>query len=134
MYQIKLYTNTIPKSLNVMLRKHWSGRKKEMKQLEDELRLNILRTYNPKERVLLKKVMPLEKVALVELTYYFPDKRKRDLDNFSGKSIFDALKGWAIKDDNSEVVSKVNTEFRCVKGMSGVEVILNYKEVKNEKN
>ena len=43
---------------------------------------------------------PFEK-ALVEITYYFPDLRRRDPDNYSGKFLMDGLKkAGAIKDDD----------------------------------
>lgn len=43
---------------------------------------------------------PLEK-AEVNITYYFPDKRKRDPDNYSGKFLLDGLtKAGIIKDDS----------------------------------
>lgn len=48
---------------------------------------------------------PFEK-ALVQITYYFPDRRRRDPDNYSGKFMLDGLtKGGIIKDDS----------FSCVK-------------------
>lgn len=43
---------------------------------------------------------PLEK-AIVNITYYFPDKRRRDPDNYSGKFLLDGLtKAGIIKDDS----------------------------------
>lgn len=43
---------------------------------------------------------PIEK-AVVNITYYFPDKRRRDPDNYSGKFVLDGLtKAGIIKDDS----------------------------------
>lgn len=47
-----------------------------------------------------KPAKPIEK-AVVNITYYFPDKRKRDPDNYSGKFLLDGLtKAGIIKDDS----------------------------------
>ena len=43
---------------------------------------------------------PFEK-ATVTITYYFPDNRRRDPDNYAGKFLLDGLtKGGVIKDDD----------------------------------
>lgn len=43
---------------------------------------------------------PLEK-AIVKITYFFPDNRRRDLDNYSGKMLLDPLvKEGVIVDDS----------------------------------
>ena len=39
--------------------------------------------------------------ARVVLTYYFPDRRRRDPDNFSGKMLLDGLKSAGIIEDDS---------------------------------
>lgn len=47
-----------------------------------------------------KPAKPIEK-AVVNIIYYFPDERKRDPDNYSGKFILDGLtKAGIIKDDS----------------------------------
>lgn len=47
---------------------------------------------------------PLEK-AVVTLTYYFPDKRRRDSDNYAGKLILDGLvRAGIIVDDSFDHV------------------------------
>lgn len=43
---------------------------------------------------------PLQNVT-VKLTYYFPDKRRRDPDNYSGKMILDGLTKAGILADDS---------------------------------
>ncbi len=47
-----------------------------------------------------KPSQPLEK-AVVTLTYYFKDKRRRDPDNYSGKMILDGLVRSGILQDDS---------------------------------
>lgn len=48
---------------------------------------------------------PLKNVK-VKITYYFPDNRRRDPDNYSGKFILDGLTGTGIiKDDNFQNIS-----------------------------
>jgi len=47
-----------------------------------------------------KPKKPIEK-AKVRITYYFPDRRRRDPDNYSGKFILDGLtEAQVIKDDS----------------------------------
>ncbi len=52
-----------------------------------------------------RPVRPFAK-ATVTITYFFPDRRRRDLDNYSGKFILDALvKEGIIADDNFFVIN-----------------------------
>ena len=52
-----------------------------------------------------KPKKPLEK-ALVKISYFFKDNRRRDPDNYSGKMILDPLvKEGVLKDDNFDVVT-----------------------------
>lgn len=51
-----------------------------------------------------KPVEPIKK-AIVNLIYFFPDKIKRDPDNYSGKMILDGLVQVGIlKDDNFDCI------------------------------
>lgn len=53
-----------------------------------------------KAAILKKPQEPYEK-AVVKITYFFPDRRRRDPDNFSGKLILDPLvREKIIKDDS----------------------------------
>lgn len=47
-----------------------------------------------------KKKEPYQR-ALVSICYYFPDKRRRDPDNYSGKMILDGLVGAGVIEDDS---------------------------------
>jgi len=50
---------------------------------------------------------PIEK-AIVNITYYFPDKRRRDPDNYSGKFLLDGLtRSGIIKDDSFSNINLV---------------------------
>lgn len=52
-----------------------------------------------------KPEKPLKK-AKVAITYFFPDKRRRDPDNYSGKFILDPLvREGILKDDSFEVIT-----------------------------
>lgn len=45
------------------------------------------------------------KAAVVRITYHFPDKRRRDPDNYSGKMILDGLvRAGIIEDDSFTVI------------------------------
>lgn len=54
-----------------------------------------------------KPKLPLVR-AIVNITYYFKDKRRRDPDNYSGKMLLDPLvKEGILKDDSFDVVTLV---------------------------
>lgn len=51
-----------------------------------------------------RPLVPLNK-ATVTITYYFPDRRRRDPDNYSGKFILDPLvREGILKDDSFSVI------------------------------
>lgn len=50
------------------------------------------------------------KKARVRITYYFPDRRRRDPDNYSGKFILDGLTGAGVIEDDS--FSNIRLELR----------------------
>ena len=54
-----------------------------------------------------KPKKPIEK-AVVHITYYFKDKRRRDPDNYSGKMLLDPLvRAGILTDDSFKVVTLV---------------------------
>ena len=60
------------------------------------------RRYKEAVRSLLAHVtgLPLPGRVALEVELYPPDRRRRDLDNFCGKALLDALKGVAFGDDS----------------------------------
>lgn len=53
-------------------------------------------------------IKPIDK-AIVSVHYIFPDKRRRDLDNYSGKFLYDALvKCGVLTDDNYSVITSLD--------------------------
>ena len=54
-----------------------------------------------------KPKKPIEK-AIINITYYFKDKRRRDPDNYSGKMLLDPLvREGVLMDDSFDVVTLV---------------------------
>lgn len=56
---------------------------------------------------------PIERVE-IEIHYIFPDKRRRDLDNYSGKFLLDPLvEQQVIKDDNYNCLCRLSLSAEC---------------------
>ena len=68
-----------------------------------------------------KKNPLLKEDFKIDLTYYFPDKRRRDIDNFN-KLIFDAGSGIIWEDD--KLISDANLHKRIDKENSRIELII----------
>ena len=81
----------IPPSNNKFIGRNARWEYREIKKYWEEL---IFYTCRPRPDKPFKK-------AVVTLTYYFPDKRRRDSDNFSGKMILDGLTRAGIIEDDS---------------------------------
>lgn len=67
---------------------------------------NIYRREKERWHWLVKSAMTIKpekplKRACVHLTYFFPDKRRRDPDNYAGKMILDPLVHIGILEDDS---------------------------------
>ena len=105
----------IPPSNNKFIGRNARWEYQKIKKYWEEL---IFYTCRPRPDKPFKKVV-------VTLTYYFPDNRKRDCDNFSGKFILDGLtKAGIIEDDsfqNIELVLAAN--FKCKTPRTEIEVI-----------
>lgn len=89
----------LPPTLNQLNNIHHFKRAK-LKEQWEQLTLNACREYG---------IQPVERVSIT-MELYFPDKRRRDLDNYSGlgfKFVMDGLvKAGIIRDDSvNEVVS-----------------------------
>lgn len=60
---------------------------------------------------------PLDK-AKVKLHYIFPDRRRHDVDNYSGKFLLDALVEYGIiKDDNYMILKELELSGEYIKGV-----------------
>ena len=96
---MRIIINEIPPSNNRYLGKkdkHWEYRK------EKERWHWLVRA------ALKKRPKKAYKKAVVRLTYFFEDNRRRDPDNYSGKFILDALvKERIIADDNFDAIKLV---------------------------
>ncbi len=70
-----------------------------------------------------KPKKPLEK-AVVELTYFFKDKRRRDPDNYSGKFILDGLRqAGVIADDSfSNIELRLKADFTKEKAATCIKI------------
>ena len=61
----------------------------------------------------------------VTITYYFPDKRSRDIDNYTPKFIMDGLvSAEIIEDDNQRIVTSLTTRFLYDKNNPRTEVLI----------
>ena len=49
--------------------------------------------------------------AIVTVTHFFPNRRKRDFDNYTPKFILDGIKGVLLPDDNAEWIVELSTRF-----------------------
>lgn len=99
--KLKIIIDDFPPSNNVFVGNQRSYRYygKEKKKWE-KMVLSSLPRKLPKK--------PLEKVK-VNIHYIFPDKRRRDLDNFSGKFLLDPLvHKKIIKDDCYQILTNLN--------------------------
>ena len=91
----------IPPSQNQYLRWHWARRKCYLDQLGQDLGYLAMACRCPQF-----------KQATVHITYFFPDKRRRDKDNYNGKFLLDALRRAGIlEDDRADLISLPEPEF-----------------------
>lgn len=68
--------------------------------------------------------VPFQK-ATVNIKYQFPDGRRRDPDNYSGKMILDGLKAVGVIADDSfnNITLQLEAEFKVKPGATIIEVI-----------
>lgn len=91
MKTIKITIPEIHPSLNQILRMHYHKRNTENKKWA------ALVAFFDNRR---KKRGPLKK-ARVKITYFFPDNRRRDPDNYSPKFLMDGLVNAGVIEDDS---------------------------------
>ena len=110
---MKIVIPEIPPSLNQILRMHYHKRNNEVERWAA-----LVAFFNN------KKPKNLEK-AKVRLTYFFPDKRRRDPDNYAGKVIMDGLVGAGIiKDDSfSNIILEIEGDVDKQNPRTEIEVV-----------
>ncbi len=98
--EIMLTLDLVPLSVNMMYRSYRGGirlskrgRKFKQECLEELDRVLIEKDTN------IEKVQQLSGDLYVDITLYFDNKRKRDIDNYA-KSLLDSLKGILFEDDD----------------------------------
>ena len=99
--RVKIVVNEIPPSNNEYMGKtyKYSVYQEEKKRWHWLIKAAIKRAEKPKK--------PIEK-AIVNITYYFKTKTRRDPDNYSGKMLLDPLvREGILIDDSFDVVTLV---------------------------
>ena len=98
---MKIVINEIPPSNNKYMGKtyNYHSYQEEKRRWHWMIKSALNNVGKPKK--------PFEK-ALVQITYYFKDKRRRDPDNYSGKMLLDPLvREGILIDDSFKVVTLV---------------------------
>lgn len=109
----------IPPSLNRVAGRGPYNYRAEKKRCTDQVMLYCLQ-HRPKR--------PIKKAA-VTICYYFPDRRRRDPDNYSGKFLLDGLtKAGVIADDSFSHIT-LSLEAYCDPASPRTEIIV--EEVEN---
>lgn len=116
---IRITMPEIPPSLN-----EWKGwhHMRQHKYKQD--------LYEQMERVAMAFRLPRIKLATVLITYYFPDRRARDIiDNYAPKFLMDALvHAGILADDRSDWVEVPRPAVGYDRQCSRVEVVINRRE------
>lgn len=73
------------------------GKREQIVEYQDE---KTMWAWLVKAAIKDKPVVPFKR-AIVKLTYFFPDLRRRDPDNYSGKFLLDPLVSFGIIEDDS---------------------------------
>lgn len=107
-----LIIKAIPPSLNVFMRQHWFKRSKEL----DKWKWLVAEAWGGKPMIPGK--------IKIKYVYYFPSKRKKDIDNFFFKGIGDALKGKVISEDNYTVLTELTVRFEYDKLNPRTEILI----------
>jgi len=115
---VKLVMPGVPPSLNAWSRWHWGRRKAYLDSLSSAVgalaRAARIRRFEH---------------AVVEVTYYFPDRRRRDKDNYGGKFLLDALcRAGVLADDCARLTGLPEPEFNCDRACPRTEVVIRPRE------
>jgi crossover junction endodeoxyribonuclease RusA len=88
-------------SVNVWKDWHWAKRDRYLRELTENITWLVL-----------AKKLPLTRKATVEITYFFPDRRRRDTNNYTPKFLLDALVyAGLILDDNAKEIRQPEPRF-----------------------
>jgi len=115
---IKLTIQKLQKTLNVLLRQHWTQFQKEQKIFDLLIHKAYMESYLNGENFRGRKVK-------IIYTLYFKDGKKRDLSNYGQKMIDDSLvREGIIDDDNSNVIIEESVRIRKDKTNPRTEVAI----------
>lgn len=109
---MKIIIPEIPPSNNKFIGKNKAWEYRKVKQAWYWIVLSAL-PFRPKK--------PIERAA-VHITYYFPDKRRRDPDNYSGKMLLDPLVELGIIEDDSFKHIRLMLDGECDKDRPRTEI------------
>ena len=116
---VKIYLPFIPPSLNRVAGRGPYNYRQAKERFTEQVRLNCI-NQRPKT--------PINRAA-VTIRYYFPDRRRRDPDNYSGKFLLDGLtKAGVIADDSFSHIT-LSLEAYCDPASPRTEIIV--EEVEN---
>lgn len=102
-------------SLNAWKNWHWAKQGKYKKYLTDSVAILYAKAKKPE---------PLKKTK-IQVVHYFPERRKRDEDNYTPKFLADALKqAGFIEDDNSDMLTWLSPVFAVDRKNYRTEVFL----------
>ena len=62
--------------------------------------------------------------AVVQIRYFFPDRRRRDPDNYSGKMILDGLVRCGVLKDDSFSCIRLELSAECSLGRPRTEIVI----------
>src|SRR3990167_1505302 len=114
--EIKLTIPALQKTLNKLLRIHWTQFQKEQKIFDILIHKAYIESYPNGENFRSRKVK-------ITYTLYFRDGKKLDLSNYGQKMIDDSLvREGIINDDNSNVVVEESVRIRKDKASPRTEV------------
>lgn len=116
---VKIYLPFIPPSLNRVAGRGPYNYRAEKKRCTDQVMLYCLQH---------RQKRPIKKAA-VTICYYFPDRRRRDPDNYSGKFLLDGLTKAGIIADDSFANISLKLEAYCDPASPRTEIIV--EEVEN---
>lgn len=124
MTSISFELEGLPPGPNVRVKYHWRKRAQVDKQWKSLVHLMVI---NQMARHQIEAIPH----AVVSITHYLPDKRRRDADNLraSTKNVMDGLvAGGLIRDDSLEEIGEVIHTYEYRKGKPGLKITVASRE------